>query len=138
MPRPALLPVNHPLAYSSPTEGRQIKSDKPLVFSSLANPQSSDDKVDFLFERQKLVALLDEYAYVLDTCMVHHAAAQTWAGLFTNDCSVTYPFGTHHGSNGLADWCLGAETRFSRMLVRLDGSRNHQQTKFNKLPAYVV
>ncbi|KAK6369410.1 hypothetical protein LTS17_009753 [Exophiala oligosperma] len=116
MPRPALLPVHHPLAFSSPTDGHQNNLKTPAEHSSLANPQSAGDKVHFLFERQRLVSLLDEYAYVLDACMVHHAAAQTWAGLFTDDCIVTFPFGTHHGTKGLAGWCLGAETRFSRML----------------------
>lgn len=138
MPRPALLPVHHPLAFSSPTDGHQNNLKTPAEHSSLANPQSADDKVHFLYERQRLVSLLDEYAYVLDACMVHHAAAQTWAGLFTDDCIVTFPFGTHHGTKGLAGWCLGAETRFSRMLVSLPTKLDHQPSKSNQLPAHVV
>ena len=72
-----------------------------------------------MFEHQQIVNLLNEYAYTLDVCMVDPEASQQWAALFVNDCNITYPFGTHIGTKGLADWCLNAETRFQRMMVSI-------------------
>ncbi|KIX92165.1 uncharacterized protein Z520_12158 [Fonsecaea multimorphosa CBS 102226] len=123
-PRPALLAVNHPLCYSysepaaPQTNGSQngIKSHDQKLLSSLANPETVEDRVRYLYEHQQITTLLNEYAYVLDACMVNHTAAHKWAGLFTDDCDVTYPFGSHRGRDGLAEWAMTAETRFYRML----------------------
>lgn len=108
MPRPALLPVDHPLAYSYV---------KPADRLHRAQPYSIEDKVHFLFERQNITDLLNNYAYKLDVFMVDSSAADRWAALFTDDCVITYPFGTHVGTKGLADWCLNAELRFHRMMA---------------------
>ncbi|OQU94030.1 SnoaL-like domain-containing protein [Cladophialophora immunda] len=122
-PRLALLAVQHPLCYSysepiAHTNGSQngIKSGDPKPLSSLANPETIEDRVRYLYEHQQITNLLNEYAYVLDACMVDHAAAHKWAALFTEDCAVTYPFGSHRGRDGLAQWAMNAETRFYRML----------------------
>lgn len=112
MPRPALLPVEHPLSYSY-TKPSGTEPTECL----LASPKSLEDKVQYLFEHQQITNLLNDYAYILDVCMVDSSAAHRWVALFTDDCSVTYPFGTHSGIAGLADWCLNAELRFHRMLV---------------------
>lgn len=109
MPRPALLQVDHPLAYSYV---------KP-VGDHLHRIQLSTikDQVHYLFEPQNITDLLNNYAYTLDVCMVDSSAADRWAALFTDDCNVTYPFGTHAGTKELADWCLNAELRFHRMMA---------------------
>lgn len=117
--RPALLPLNHPLSYSySPTKSHVNGSqDVASTKSSLSNPSSLENRVKYLYEHQQITDLLNEYAYVLDVCMVDHGAAEKWAALFTDDCDVTYPFGNHQGKKGLATWAMNAETRFHRMLV---------------------
>lgn len=102
--RPALLALDHPLNY--------IHDFQEVT------PKSSEDKITYLFERCKIEDLLNTYGYVLDSCMVKHEAAHAWVDLFTDDCQLTYPFGTHNTKIGLAEWCLKAETRFKRMLVR--------------------
>ncbi|OAL26154.1 hypothetical protein AYO20_10207 [Fonsecaea nubica] len=122
-PRAALLAVDHPLcySYSEPavhTNGSNngIKNHAAKNMSSLASPQTIEDRVRYLYEHQQITNLLNEYAYVLDACMVDHDAAHKWADLFTDDCDVTYPFGSHKGKDGLAQWAMNAETRFHRML----------------------
>ncbi|RMZ92539.1 hypothetical protein DV736_g200, partial [Chaetothyriales sp. CBS 134916] len=100
-PRIALLKVDHPLNHT-----RTFKEKKP---------QSLEEKVTYLYERSQVDDLLNAYGYVLDSCMVRHSAADEWVDLFTDDCELTYPFGTHRTKKGLAKWCLAAETRFKRM-----------------------
>jgi hypothetical protein len=102
-PRSALLAVKHPLNHTQ-------------SFSEV-RPSSTEEKIQYLFERRMVEDLLNTYAYVLDTCMVKAEAADIWVDLFTEDCELTYPFGTHHTKKGLAEWCLKAETRFKRMQV---------------------
>jgi hypothetical protein len=119
-PRPALLPLKHPLSYSSASPSRTDNGGRygdSKSTSSLAEPQTFEDKVRYLYEHQQITNLLNEYAYILDVCMVDHAAIEKWAALFTDDCDVTYPFGNHKGKDGLARWAMNAETRFFRMLV---------------------
>jgi SnoaL-like domain len=101
--RLALLAVDHPLNYTK-------------IFTE-AKPQTVEEKVGYLYERRQVEDLLNTYGYVLDTCMVRPEAADAWVDLFTDDCELTYPFGTHRTKNGLAEWCLAAETRFKRMAV---------------------
>ncbi|KEF61609.1 uncharacterized protein A1O9_03177 [Exophiala aquamarina CBS 119918] len=108
MPRPALLPADHPLAYSYVEPASRLHR---------ASPYSIKDQVHYMFERQNITDLLNNYAYTLDVCMVDSSAADRWAALFTDDCNVTYPFGTHVGTEGLAKWCLNAELRFHRMMA---------------------
>ena len=99
--RPALLAIAHLLCYSAP-------STNP----AFVVPKTFEEKVF----HQQITNLLNEYSYLLDTCMVEHmAAAKKWAKLSTSDCELTYPFGTHRGIPGLVEWCLQAETRFTRM-----------------------
>ncbi|RMD40575.1 hypothetical protein DV735_g4560, partial [Chaetothyriales sp. CBS 134920] len=100
-PRTALLAVDHPLNYT-----RTFKEKKP---------ESVEEKTIYLYERGQVEDVLNSYGYVLDSCMVDHANADTWVDLFTDDCELTYPFGTHRTKKGLAEWCLAAETRFKRM-----------------------
>lgn len=124
--RPALLPVNHPLSYScsDPTllakgTPNDIKNHTSNSTFSLAEPRTLEEQVRYLYEHQQITNLLNEYAYVLDVCMVNHSAAQKWADLFADDCDVTFPFGNHKGKGGLAQWAMNAETRFHRMLVSI-------------------
>jgi hypothetical protein len=127
-PRPALLPLKHPLSYleyslSEPipyANGARngVKNPDSKSSSTLAEPQTLEDRVRYLYEHQQITNVLNEYAYVLDVCMVDHVAIDKWVDLFTDDCDVTYPFGNHKGKDGLAKWAMNAETRFYRMLVR--------------------
>ncbi|KIW22752.1 uncharacterized protein PV07_11018 [Cladophialophora immunda] len=141
-PRLALLAVQHPLCYSysepiAHTNGSQngIKSGDPKPLSSLANPETIEDRVRYLYEHQQITNLLNEYAYVLDACMVDHAAAHKWAALFTEDCAVTYPFGSHRGRDGLAQWAMNAETRFYRMLKNLPAYSITQKVLLSRIAA---
>ena len=104
-PRPALLAVDHPMNHTQ-------------TFKE-AKPKSFEEKVNYLYERRQVEDLLNTYGYILDSCMVKNEAADVWADLFTEDCELTYPFGTHKTKEGLAKWCLQAETRFKRMAVRI-------------------
>jgi len=82
-----------------------------------STPHTLEEKVAFLYEHQRITDLLNEYAYTLDQVMVDQSLAEShWAKLFTEDCEVTYPFGTRHGREGLAEWCCSAELRFHRMM----------------------
>ena len=103
-PRLALLAVRHPLNHTQTF--KEVK------------PNSVEQRITYLYERRQVEDLLNTYGYVLDTCMVKHEAAEDWVDLFTDDCQLTYPFGTHNTKKGLAEWCLQAETRFERMTVR--------------------
>lgn len=74
-------------------------------------------KLQRVIDRQDIVNLLNEYAYILDTVMVDTNAVTKWADLFTLDCSVTFPFGHFSGRASLPEMCIEAETRFERMIV---------------------
>ncbi|EXJ56598.1 hypothetical protein A1O7_06942 [Cladophialophora yegresii CBS 114405] len=124
-PRPALLPVNHPLSYheyslseSAAEPGAQdgTKKSNSKPSSELAQPRTLEDMVRYLYEHQQITDLLNEYAYVLDVCMVDHRAIEKWTDLFTEDCDVTFPFGNHKGKDGLAKWCVPAAPTIFRML----------------------
>lgn len=80
-------------------------------------PRTHADKAYFLWSRHEIEDVLNEYNYLLDTCMVKHKALDAWVDLFSDDCQLTYPFGTHHGKQGLAEWVRKAEGRFSRLVV---------------------
>jgi hypothetical protein len=129
---PALSLVDHPLSYPNPLEhqrkqfnvghhetkssdleSKQVDSPSPLVIQ-----RTPQDKILYIYERQRIVDLCNTYAYTLDSTMMDLAVAEDWANLFTDDCVVTYPFGTHHGREGLAKFGMIAESRFKRMLVR--------------------
>jgi hypothetical protein len=73
--------------------------------------------VQYLYERQRIVDVLNEYTYTLDSTMNDISVAETWASLFTEDCVATYPFGTHHSREGLAKFGMETEARFKRMQV---------------------
>ncbi len=51
--------------------------------------------------------------------MVDSSISHDWAALFTPDCEVTYPFGTHNGHEGLPKFAMKAELRFYRMNVSI-------------------
>lgn len=103
--RPALLPLDHPLSYST----SKPRSKAPGIESRVVNTSEDDgnEKKDFtsmlqkILDRQDIVNLLNDYAYILDTVMVNREAAKDWAALFTLDCSVTYPFGHFSGRSCL-------------------------------------
>lgn len=80
-----------------------------------------------MYERQKVIDLCSSYAYTLDSTMMNLDIAHDWANLFTEDCVVTYPFGTHIGKEGLAKFGMMAESRFTRMLVSPSASHLTQK-----------
>lgn len=104
--RPALLPVPHPLGHHQ----LSAKSTKWLT------PSSVNEKLILVYEHQQIENLINDYMYILDSVMVDPTNAKIWESLFTKDCEATYPFGTHYGRDGMAQWCLNAETRFARMM----------------------
>ncbi|KAL7622423.1 hypothetical protein AAE478_007928 [Parahypoxylon ruwenzoriense] len=123
MSRPALLPFNHPLAFPNSLSFQRLKVN-PLpgdlqkngtAKSCLTGPKTAEDKILYMYEHQRIIDLLNEYAYTLDSTSVDVAVAETWASLFTDDGEATYPFGTHKGKEGLAEWAMTGETRFYRM-----------------------
>lgn len=121
--RPALLPLDHPLCYSTSKHRDQISADVSGIRKVCQNSGLEDKDIgpmlQRVLDRQDIVNLLNEYAYVLDTVMVNPEATKDWAALFTLDCSVTYPFGHFSGRASLPDMCLEAETRFERMIVSM-------------------
>ena len=119
--RKALLTVNHPLNHSQ--SFREAK------------PQSTEEKLTYIYDRAQIGDLLNTYGYNLDTVMVDSKNVRAWVDLFTEDCELTYPFGTHHGKQGLGEWCLQAETRFKRMIVSVCAISTAAKT--DRRPAYV-
>lgn len=119
--RPALLPVSHVLANGNAAKSKPTANAysplPPVSPTPSKRPLTLEEKINYLYERQRITDLLNEYAYTLDYAMVDHSFAEKrWVPLFTHDCEVTYPFGTHRGREGLGEWCLAAETRFQRMM----------------------
>jgi hypothetical protein len=120
--RPALLPIDHPLCYqhlyARPGKDNKISNAKYRTSPATnSRPLTLDEKVNELYETQQVIDVLNSYAYTLDSCMVDSAYSDDWAALFTDDCVVTYPFGTQVGQEGLADFAMQAELRFYRMTV---------------------
>jgi hypothetical protein len=118
MARPALIAVDHPLCHSS---RRPLEIDWTGLKPKNARHQKANQSglLQRLLEHQDIVNLLNEYAYVLDTVMVDHTAATSWANLMTEDATVIFPFGVFKGRDSMAQMCLDAETRFQRMIVRV-------------------
>lgn len=94
-----------------------VQEHDNAVSSPWTVQRSDHDKLLYMYERQKIVDLCCSYAYTLDSTMMDLEVAHDWADLFTDDCVVTYPFGTHIGKKGLAEFGMTAESRFTRMLV---------------------
>ena len=121
MSRPALLPFSHPLCFPHSIGHHSRKSYNVDISkesnSPLVNPKTASDKIEYLYEHQRISDLINEYCYILDSTSVDGAVFQAWASLFTDDGEATYPFGTHKGHDGLAEWASTAETRFYRMQV---------------------
>lgn len=130
MTRPALAPVKHVLAYPNSLKHQKLSvnplaptatTTKPISngfsTSPLTKQETLEDKILYLYERQRIIDLLNEYAYTLDTTSLDLANAEVWASLFTEDCNATYPFGNHVGREGLAEYAMIAESRFKRMQV---------------------
>ncbi|KAI0182750.1 hypothetical protein EV127DRAFT_487811 [Xylaria flabelliformis] len=122
MTRPALLPFDHPLVFPNSLQHQSVAvnpqpgySKQVSPTSSLANPQTVEDKISYLYEHQRVIDLLNEYCYTLDATSVDTSISEIWSSLFTEDGEATYPFGTHKGRKGLAEWGMTAETRFYRM-----------------------
>lgn len=104
-------------AMQNGVESDGIQGHNKDVRSPLTVQKSDQDKLLYMYERQKIVDLCCSYAYTLDSTMMDLDVAHDWANLFTDDCVVIYPFGTHTGKEGLADFGMTAESRFTRMLV---------------------
>jgi hypothetical protein len=122
--RPALLPIDHPLCYQRllVRPGKDDKTSNSELGTSPAKnsePLTLEEKMHQLYETQQVIDVLNSYAYILDSCMVDSAYSDNWAALFTDDCVVTYPFGTQYGRDGLAEFAMQAELRFYRMAVSL-------------------
>ncbi|KIW44607.1 uncharacterized protein PV06_03063 [Exophiala oligosperma] len=136
-PVPALSICDHPLCYptflakhrqrhglnpacerAKPNQDERngVRGDLEAIPSSLTVQKSEQDKLLYMYERQKVIDLCSSYAYTLDSTMMNLDIAHDWANLFTEDCVVTYPFGTHIGKEGLAKFGMMAESRFTRML----------------------
>ncbi|KJZ79731.1 hypothetical protein HIM_01200 [Hirsutella minnesotensis 3608] len=119
MSRPALIPFNHPLCFPNSLERHSVNGNGVGVSkranTCLVDPKTVYDKIVFMYEHQRIIDLLNEYCYILDSTSVDDAVFETWASLFTDDGEATYPFGTHKGREGLAQWAKTAETRFLRM-----------------------
>lgn len=130
----AISSIDHPLCYpvflerqrknfsgpphmngSTPLQKNGVSPSGSL--STLVSPRSIEDKALYTYERQRIVDLCNAYAYTLDSTMMDLGIAEDWANLFTDDCVVTYPFGTHHGKASLAKFGMKAESRFKRMVV---------------------
>lgn len=118
--------LEHPLCYPNQLENqRKLFLPQPTASqdndggksSPLVVQKTSKDKVLFLYERSRIEDLLCMYAYTLDSTMMDRKVAQDWANLFTQDCVVSYPFGTHVGRAGLPEFGMYAESRFRRMHV---------------------
>jgi hypothetical protein len=122
--RPALLQIDHPLCYqrlfARPGEDDKLSNGKART-SRVTSPKplTLEEKVTQLYETQQVIDVLNSYAYSLDSCMVDSVYSDDWAALFTDDCVVTYPFGTQNGRHGLAEFAMQAELRFYRMAVSL-------------------
>ncbi len=128
---PALSSVDHPLSYPKPLErqrkvfnagqvdktANKFKDEPSQEYCPLVVQKTPQDKTLYLYERQRIVDLCNTYAYTLDSTMMDLDVAEDWANLFVEDCVVTYPFGAHHGREGLAQFGMIAESRFKRMLV---------------------
>ena len=122
---PGLSTTSHVLCYPNAIPGHPAKTNGPSSSlngsskerSSLVCPESIEDKVLYMYERQRVVDLCNTYAYWLDSTMVNLKVAREWANLFTDDCVASYPFGVHEGKEGLAEFGMGTEARFKRMLV---------------------
>jgi hypothetical protein len=97
--------------------------DHPLANGNISEskpPTSFEEKVTYLYEHQRITDLLNEYAYRLDSFKAGSDNLEgNWQRLFTDDCEVTYPFGTYHGREGLGEWAFEAEARFQRMQVSI-------------------
>lgn len=117
--------LEHPLCYPNQLENQRklflptpaASKDNFETSSALVVQKSTEDKILFMYERSRIADLLCTYAYTLDSTMMDRKVAQDWANLFTEDCVVSYPFGTHVGRIGLPEFGMYAESRFRRMHV---------------------
>lgn len=127
-PRPALLPVDHPLCYPAllkhnnnhkrdELESKHATDDSQSKTASVMQASTLEEKITYLYEKDQVLDVLHNYAYTLDSCMVDSSLSGVWAALFTQNCEVTYPFGTCTGREGLAKFAMKAELRFYRMMV---------------------
>ncbi|KAL6890005.1 hypothetical protein GGI43DRAFT_416181 [Trichoderma evansii] len=126
-PRPALLPIDHPLCYPAllkynsnhnrdELEGTHATDDSQSRTALMQQPSTLEDKITYLYEKDQVIDVLHNYAYTLDSCRVDSSLSSVWAVLFTPNCEVTYPFGTCTGREGLAKFAMKAELRFYRMM----------------------
>lgn len=116
-PRPALLPVDHPLCYPALLKHNNNHKRDELESKHATDTSTLEEKITYLYEKDQVIDVLHNYAYILDSCMVDSSLSSVWAALFTQNCEVTYPFGTCTGREGLAKFAMKAELRFYRMMV---------------------
>lgn len=64
-------------------------------------------------------AILRNYTYTFNSCMVDSSLSSAWAALFTPICEITYPFCTGIGRDGLANFAMEAELGVYNMMVGL-------------------
>ncbi|KIX05570.1 uncharacterized protein Z518_06442 [Rhinocladiella mackenziei CBS 650.93] len=95
--------IDHPLRDAKYDQFTEVK------------PQSTADKITYLYERRLIEDVLNHYAYLLDICKMDHHAAHAWASLFTEDCTLHLPAGPRRGVPGLVEWCLSVGTKFKKM-----------------------
>jgi SnoaL-like domain len=65
-----------------------------------------------LQDRLAITDLVNAYSVIHDNACKRGASFQAqagieWQNLFTTDCIAEYPFGIHHGREGLAKWAFG-------------------------------
>lgn len=83
--------------------------------------QSLEAKIEYLFESERLRDLLNEFAYALDACLANPDTLDIYVSLFSDDCRLTFPFGTFEGKDGMKEMVLKAESRFHCMVVSSHG-----------------
>lgn len=122
----ALVPLDHPLCYPSllprsnnngTADAAKHDAQRKTVPLMEGIPSTAEEKMTYLYEKDRILDVLHSYAYALDCCMVDSSYSSAWADLFTQDCKVTYPFGTCVGRDDLAKFAMKAELRFYRMVV---------------------
>lgn len=104
--RKAIVPVEHPLCYTSSTRPKLSQG-----------PQTLEEQVKYLIESQRIRDLFSEFGYALDASLADPKCLDVYVSLYTDDCRLSLPFGTFTGKQGMAEMVLKAESRFQRISV---------------------
>lgn len=70
------------------------------------------ERIKLLEDKVEITDLLNSYAKTVDMASADHVNWPMWETYFTEDCVVTFPFGTHKGRNGLSEWGKAALASF--------------------------